>query len=596
MSGRHINVLLTLGWLAGSFLLASELRANSPLLLVIPGTVWIGTPLFLLSLYCLTISRVHSLHAFQQHGLIFRLFSGRLLLGIFCLVYSLLVAYAMLFWLVFLTPLEWALTILTLLAVWPVFRLFHRVFATEFKPYMAVYRALAITGWAVPAVLTGLYALLLWSLASHPGFSAQALLAVETNSPGSSEPVRSQLVQLSLNWSATFHTLKQQTFTIAGKLGVPQLLFVVLSTYALILNLAVAGSCFFIPWRELRRIIVPLSDSDEPPAAGSMAIIQTSAISVLILFFILPGLFVSVEDTVRQNPRTVATLEQARQQSAPLVERIGEQLVRPGTIAEIQALKTSAVSRLQTSEDLLSPALRSGFASLRANVDPFLDSYYSLPQEYWRLLGLLTGTMEARIEQELQETLLAGDPFASYSDSVDRLLADSDSVRQAYQAQLSELLAVRAVQTDDYVVIQSAELQSFLLPSFAEVPSLTSTGTRSGAAAVSGTVVAAIVTKISAKGTLKAAVMAVSKTLSSKLAGGAAGAASGAALGSVIPGPGTVAGAAIGIISGLAVGVSVDALLLQLEEEWSREQFRAEILAAINSQEQEMLASILGSP
>lgn len=562
------------------------------MLLPILGTIWVGTPILLLRLYRLSVRRTHDLHAFQNRGLLFRLLSGRTLLVIFWLGYSLVFGYLTLFWLAYFTPLEWALALLTIPALWLVYRLLYRISSGEFKPYIVVYRALGFAGWLVPLGLTALYALVLWlfAAATGTGLASPAMQAVQDL--GNLGNGSSQFVQISLNWSATFHTVKARVFELASGFGVLQAGLVLASSLAMFVNLAMAFSAFLIPTRELRRIVTPLSDAETPSAVSALAIVQATALSVLLVLFILPGIFSALEGMVRSHPRVVATMEQARQLSPPLVEQIGEVLVQPGTIAEIEALKVETVANLQANHDAIKATLRSGFNRLRANVDLFLDSYYSLPQEYWRLFSLLTGTMEDRIQQELESSLLAGDPFADYSDSVSRLLSASESTRLDYQSRLAELLESRRVEAGDYQVTQTLAAESFMLPPVYEIPAVTDTGTRGGAAAVSGTIAAAVITKVSAKGTLKTAVMAVSKVLGSKMATGAAGAASGAAVGSAIPGPGTAVGAVIGVVTGLAVGISVDALLLQLEEEWSREQFRNDILDTIATQEQEMLTLI----
>lgn len=592
MPGKNMSIALATIWLIVTFWLTGEVNPGSSLLLPMLATVWIAAPILTLRLYRLTIRRSHDLHSFQNQGFIFRILSGRLLLAVFWLIYSVVFGYLTIFWLAYFTPLEWALALLAIPSLWLSFRFAYRISAGEFKPYIVVYRALGIIGWLLPLGLTSLYALVLLILATSAGSGP-----TPPSMPGAqnlAEPgvAGSQLVQLSLNWSATFHTIKTGIFNLAGEYTPLQPLLVVFSSFAMFLNLVMAYSAFLIPGKELRRIISPLSDSEPPPPVSSLSIIQLSAFSVLILLFILPGIFSSLEGLVRSHPQTVATLEQARQQSAPLVERVGETLVQPGTIAEIEALKVQSVSALQNNRDALEAALGTGFDNLRDNVDPFLDSYYSLPQEYWRLFSLLTGSLEGRIQQSLEENLLAGDPFADYSESVSQLLAANETIRLEYQDRLNALIANRQMQVGDYQVTRMLTQEASLLPPVYAVPAVTSIETRGGAAAVSGAIAAAVVAKISAKGTLKTAVMAVSKVLSSKMATGAAGAASGAAVGSVIPGPGTAVGAVIGVVAGLAVGISVDALLLELEEEWSRVEFRTDILAAINTQEQEMLLLI----
>jgi len=79
------------------------------------------------------------------------------------------------------------------------------------------------------------------------------------------------------------------------------------------------------------------------------------------------------------------------------------------------------------------------------------------------------------------------------------------------------------------------------------------------------------------------------KALSSS-AGAAAGAGIGAAAGTVVPGVGTAFGAVIGAAIGITAGVSVDKLLIELEEMWSRDQFKAEIMKEINNTKMGMKA------
>jgi phage tail tape-measure protein len=88
----------------------------------------------------------------------------------------------------------------------------------------------------------------------------------------------------------------------------------------------------------------------------------------------------------------------------------------------------------------------------------------------------------------------------------------------------------------------------------------------------------------------------LAKVVASKTVGGAAagaaGAAAGATAGTVVPGVGTAVGAVIGFIGGLVVGVSVDKLLIELEEAISREEFKKSILSAIDEARVEFKAKL----
>lgn len=59
----------------------------------------------------------------------------------------------------------------------------------------------------------------------------------------------------------------------------------------------------------------------------------------------------------------------------------------------------------------------------------------------------------------------------------------------------------------------------------------------------------------------------------------------------IVPGVGTAIGAAIaGVVGGIAVGVGAEFLIIKLEEPWSRENHRRELIEAIDSAEATVLA------
>ena len=62
-------------------------------------------------------------------------------------------------------------------------------------------------------------------------------------------------------------------------------------------------------------------------------------------------------------------------------------------------------------------------------------------------------------------------------------------------------------------------------------------------------------------------------------------------MGSIVPGAGTSIGAvAGGALGGVLIGISVEALLIELEETLGRPQFKAEIVDVINAWRSEALA------
>jgi hypothetical protein len=585
-----VNYLVfSTSWVAIVFLIVNQLGRSESLWVALLGTVIVAAPILTTRLYSLTIRRIHNLSAYHQRGILFSLFSSRIIMTVCWLVYSLVFGYFTLLWLIYLSWLEWLLALLTIPALWLVFRRFQRLVQGEFKPYLVFHRALGITGWIVPLAMTALYIIamllkpLLVNLVSNASSPVAGIGGLNTAADSS------QFMQLTLLWSQTFHDLKRVAFDYSGGFSFLQLFLVVLPTSALFLNLSMVCSAFLIPGAELRRIVNPLSNTAEPGPVGFQTALQTTAYAIVLLLFILPGVASLLEQQVRNSSESVQLLEELRQQVIPTAERIGERIMRPGTVAEVDALKLETVRAIDARATLVDAALAEGFEKLRANVDPFLDSYYSLPQEYLRIASLVSGNIETRIRNELTINLLAGEPFAEYERLLAELLAGNEAIRIDYQNNLEALLAEMELSDGSYQIVESRPLNTFELPSMENTPSVTTARARGGAGVISGAIVTAVVAKITAKGLIKLAATAVTKAIGSKAVTGAAGTATGAVIGSVIPGLGTLAGAAVGAVVGIAAGVSVDYFLLRLEEEFNRDEFRAELIESINAQEQEVM-------
>jgi hypothetical protein len=587
-----VNYLVfSTSWVAIAFLIVNQLGRSESLWVALLGTVIVAAPILTTRLYSLTIRRIHNLSAYHQRGILFSLFSSRIIMTVCWLVYSLVFGYFTLLWLIYLSWLEWLLALLTIPALWLVFRRFQRLVQGEFKPYLVFHRALGITGWIVPLAMTALYIIamllkpLLVNLVSNASSPVAGIGGLNTAADSS------QFMQLTLLWSQTFHDLKRVAFVDIG--GFSLLELVVLPTSALFLNLSMVCSAFLIPGAELRRIVNPLSNTAEPGPVGFQTALQTTAYAIVLLLFILPGVASLLEQQVRNSSESVQLLEELRQQVIPTAERIGERIMRPGTVAEVDALKLETVRAIDARATLVDAALAEGFEKLRANVDPFLDSYYSLPQEYLRIASLVSGNIETRIRNELTINLLAGEPFAEYERLLAELLAGNEAIRIDYQNNLEALLAEMELSDGSYQIVESRPLNTFELPSMENTPSVTTARARGGAGVISGAIVTAVVAKITAKGLIKLAATAVTKAIGSKAVTGAAGTATGAVIGSVIPGLGTLAGAAVGAVVGIAAGVSVDYFLLRLEEEFNRDEFRAELIESINAQEQEVMGLVM---
>ncbi len=409
----------------------------------------------------------------------------------------------------------------------------------------------------------------------------------------------SALVGLALDWGSLWSGLEQYAL---GRLidhpGWMSWLVVPLSgllRFPLYLAVCFSVAAFALPGREYSRMLQPSLSKENMAPLTSKKIALTSATATIGGFFIYLPLVGVLETSLEGRPDRSppeASLVQ-------MVEKVGDQYHSVGTIDAISQL---AATLLADQHEVLGPvdaALSAGFSGMRANVDHYLDWYYSLPGEWTRLARLLTGDFEAFLAERLAASLSAGEPFApferEFASALDQRAADVAQFREQAQA----LLQARRVEVRDeeaVSVVGSAETERLL-----SVPvhqGLTSIEQRLGVTAattgISGVVAAAatrqVLLRAASRGTLRTAANAIFRLTTVRAgsagSGGALGGVIGGTLGSVMPGIGTAVGAVVGgAIGGLLVGVGAEYLILKLEEFWSREAHRAELLAAIDEAE-----------
>lgn len=298
------------------------------------------------------------------------------------------------------------------------------------------------------------------------------------------------------------------------------------------------------------------------------------------------------------------------------VEQIDGRFFSKGAMAEIEAVRLEEPLPVMISPDRAQVELATlageGFDAMVANVDLFLDRYYSLSGEYGRIAALTLGQLEDRMRDDLTTALAVGDPMGALQDRRLALLAEDAGARAEFEA-VQARRAVRIAAILDRYRIEPSDLPPgvildvagvFTLPA-PEMPPidtriyLEDTTQRMQGGAVAGAVVAALVVRrIVGKGVLRLAAKAVTKAVAARgtgaIGGAGAGAAGGAAAGSVVPGLGTAIGAVVGgLAGGVAAWIATDYALLKLEEYFQRDSFRAEIVAAIEEQRAVVLGQIV---
>lgn len=557
---------------------------------------WASAPLMAVSLYADTVTKAAASVHYEQGSRIGAIRRSRLLSSVLVVLLCLVLGWILVFWvaahsdygryLIFTMPIVY-LACQRKLRIW---------LTGEYRDYLRDLKAqrAAIFASAMLLALADLILLLTgWVEGDN---SLSAALAQNIRQPLTDEA--SPLVALSARVYAYMFLAKQTLGAyLAVQIGAHEGLLLIAFVFMQVISatLLVSGvAAFFVPALEYRRLLMPLA-SARGAGPKLTSVVTGSAIGVLLVALLWPRLIVAVDQYLAQSQllAPVAKVEQAALPSAYLIEgrACPERVVREINAAAVAMAQDSRLAREELRE-LVSAA----YGHTEMNVSAYLDHYYSLPAEYLRLASALTGTLEATISEELEEFLLRDDPFGGLEYGLTNIVA-TDAQREAAYRNLVDSLLTRdcsdAALTRDRVVGNEYSLDQLLAP--AQAVQLTNVRLRAGAggvAGLSGVIAAKIVAKSVSRGAVSAAASAVTKVGAKKAITVASASGVGAMLGSVVPGAGTVVGAAAGAALGLLVGVSVDALLLELEEWYSRDEFEKQIVLSLQESKMETLESL----
>ena len=371
-----------------------------------------------------------------------------------------------------------------------------------------------------------------------------------------------------------------------------------LSRFPLYLAVSLTVCAFVLPLREYKRTLLPTQSDDELGRLSATRIAWASASATILVLFIYFPLIAVIESAISNRPAA----QRPEVVVIRTVEQIGDRYHEVGTVEEINRLAVSMMEERSQAMDSIDMALTEGFSLMRANVDPYLDWYYSLPGEWTRVTTLLTGNLENHLTDKLSESLGADEPFAEFEQTFEEALQAEAQNTEEFRRLAIELLEARRVEVapgDNVRVLAHNDQEALLsLPAHTGITSIEQRlGATAATTGISGVVAAAatrqILVRVAARGTLRTATVAITRLVTVRAAssggGGAVGALIGGGIGSVVPGLGTAIGAAIGgAIGGIGVGVGAEYLILKLEELWSRETHRQELIASIDAAEGEL--------
>lgn len=560
-------------------------------------TLLFGLPIYFAAIYAVTIERIYRSSQFKKLGILHWLFTRRILAYIGWLLWAVVFAFLLLFYLGSAEKQEW----IVFFAAIPVFAVIYAVFfpiaAREYKPYIAVHKSLAWSRWMTALAMAVFFVVSVNHTDTNRQYASLAE-AVTLESLKLDGTTNSVLILETNRLLGFIEGLKRyalgnlHSFNDVLYLGI-----VFLGSLLFFYNVALGISSFMVPLFEFRRVFAPIQDSDEPPAVSPWAWAITSAFATFFVFFIYVPSTVYVDAWLRSNPETVAEIRNSQQTVIQTVEMIGDDYYKPGTAEQIELAYLESLGKLEASLGQLREATDIGFKQMIDNVDDYLDWYYSLPGEYERIVALATGVLENWMAEKLQNYLMQGNVFGPVQQSIENVLQNNQQLRTEHLQKVERILAENRVERMDdsqLEIVRHASLNALKEPpTHSVIVNLENRMLISGgigtAGAITGAIAGKITAKVAGKGIIKLGAQALIKVTAGKavsaLGGAAAGAAAGMALGSFIPGIGTAIGAAIGgIIGGITIGLTVEKLLLMLEEAFSRDEFKRQILDAIEEE------------
>lgn len=593
-------------WLALLAFLARVLLRGEPWQVLL-ATGIACLPLVLLLLHQSSVHLVLKRQRFRPDSFLYRWFSGRFfaLLGALC--YALPGTLLLLVHLHAAPAARWSLLVLAV----PLFALLYRLLdlrlGGHFRPWVRQDQVLRLARIAMATLLALLVLALQLVQESAPlGLLERVEVQRATVVDLAGSAALQQFAQWWQSWEGIRQFVLEGGLPAAGGIGTLQRLLIGLAAFLeawmLFYLIGMGLAALTLDRSECWRSLGTLSDADRVPPPGPARLALLAALGTFLIGFVFVPLAAYTEGWARQHREG---LQEADRRFVLQLERIGDAWYRPGTRDQVLALRASLLEELNVDRQALQAEVNRAFDAMGGNIDRFLDWYYSLGAEYLRIAHLLTGDLDTLLTTRLREHLLEGDAFARVEARLAASLEGQAALQARYEAATTQLLTEARVEVGDATVVPLAEFSPGELlapPVHEELITLQGrllAGAGGGAAAgvVTSAVTAKLLSKMLAKGSVKMASKALMKFAAGKAGGtglgAGAGAVAGAAAGSVVPGLGTAVGAIVGgIAGGILAGLAIDKALIEFEEAVSRQDFRAELLEAVEEARREFLSGL----
>lgn len=532
-------------------------------------------------------------HEYAEKGLLSRLNNGRVV----CLVVSFAASAGCMAGLILEAPTwdlaEWVLMAVAIPLYLGVYLLVQRCLRREYKP---VYRASRVTllSCTIAAVLLAAAYAGIGQLQPAQTFTSASEAFLSVDQPFESSPsalaTEAGTIYALVDGFAAYGTARAAEASPVGYVLCRALLvFSALCGVASLLGLC------SLRWSELKRVFLPL-DAGTSPDAVPTQVVKRNIVVAVVLPVALVGLYTAADSAVAKAAQT------QEYTAAQLFVRDQVDLavyVLDGTYYEYQAVqealnqaKLDAAALAEEAQATLVPLINASYDARVANVDAYLDWYYSLPADYERLLSLITGSVEEFAQDQFVAQIEAGVDDTAFEAQLQTYWDRAEALKDNLMEQIAEceiagipewLPEVKDEVTADALLEPLEPSEQF---ASAGERLLTSAGTGTAVGVGTGIAAKKLVGKVVEKSFFKTIVSEITKRLGSRAVGSAVGGVVGAVGGPV--------GVVAGVAAGGAAGVGVDYGLLKLDELWNRETYKAEVVQTIEDARAEMLAAVEG--
>ncbi|MDR2611813.1 MAG: hypothetical protein LBG06_02885, partial [Deltaproteobacteria bacterium] len=397
--GRYLAVLIIMFHLP----IVTRFAGSSSYATAIAVTVAAAVPVFLSLAYCRAVRAAILFQNVDPRGRIARLHGNRTLANFLLFLVSLSLVCGLLLNLAALKPAEWIPVLLS----FPVFLLAvplaGRLIRREPAPWLHGPLSVRIALFAAPLVSLLAFSLLSPLVSPPVAYPdvASAVAARGTLFPGTG----SSFLRAAGAWHAMLggfsDYLLAPVFAVSPGVWLAATL---LSACSLFFGLGALAAYAFIPRRELRRVFAhPLALERPLTAAGVLFQGALPALAAAALF--AAGAFALEAFFAGEGGARVESVRLRLNEDAVM---IAGEIYRAELVAEaagrrraLEALAADAREGLRAETDRV-------FAAYEANVDSYLDWYYSLPAEYSRLAAMAAGEAEEFLAYNLGRLLSAG--------------------------------------------------------------------------------------------------------------------------------------------------------------------------------------------